>query len=396
MNKDKIDSRFTIENVRIANLKTVYDCIRSRKATTRSELSKLTGLSLPSITRIVNALTEIGYVASNGLKSDGLGRKTVTMTAVSSVGYTIGVQIDKKFIRIGIIDFANNIIARDKVPYDCYLNSAKAVIERISVIMTEMLEVNAISREKIRGAGISMPGIVNRNEGILVFSPQLGWSSLPIQNIAEEILHLPVVIDNDLKFYAYGECNKGIEGNPNSITFLYIGSGVGAAHVVDGRIFKGAFNSAGEIGHVKIDTHGILCDCGRIGCLQTHMTESSIVNKAKGILSDITSSSEVFEYMERGNQWATNIIMDLINYSAIALGILIAVYDPQVIVLGGEIIEQNSIVFQSIINRYADMGYTPINRNRAIIKSSMQGNSIIFGAAISSADIFLQNHDFSQ
>ena len=380
---------------RIANTRTIFNIIRKEKGLTRTQLADKTGLSAPSVSRILGVLSEIGYINENVSPSNNLGRKTMLISSRPGLDYSLGVQIDKNFIRAGIIDLANNLVISEKTAFECYLNSATAVLRQVALIRDELAAKAVINPKKIHSAGIAMPGAVNRKEGIQTFSPQLGWSGIPVRNIAEKILKVPVVIDNDLKFYAYGESTKGLEGNPESVTFLYIGSGVGAAHVLDGKVLKGSMNSAGEIGHVKIDNPGIMCDCGRVGCLQTHMTEGAMINKARSVISTISTSSEIFEYMDQGAEWAVNIVMELVNYAAITLGILVAVYDPHLIVLGGEIIEQNDRIFQAIVNRYTDIEYTAIGKHCKIVKSSMQGKSVILGAGIAAVDLFLNNFNFS-
>ncbi len=383
-----------VNGTKLENIRSVFDLIRSHKTMTRLELSEKTKLSLPTITRIIVNLQDLNLIEEEKQASAGLGRRTSVLKVSPSAKYSYGIHIDKKSLNLGIVGLNNSIIANKKIPFDSYLNSAKKVIEESGIRLNELATQYQIPLEQVVSVGIALPGIINPTEGIQEFSPQLGWKGLPLRSLATEILKLPVIIENDLNCHAYGESLLGVEGNPFTAVFINIGSGVGAAYVENNVVFKGSFNSAGEIGHTKIDTGGILCDCGGTGCLQTHMSEWAIVNKARKINPKVTSSKEVFDYMNEGYAWASSIIFDLINYTSIAFGLLVALYDPHVIVVGGELIDQNPAFFDYLVNRYSDTESSHMIIKRKLLKSRSGGKSVFYGAAVLALNHFLETYGF--
>lgn len=364
---------------------------------TRNILSQKTGLSLPTITRAVTDLLEGGYIhevssapEEKHRKAAGAGRKTCFLNIAAQSCYSFGIHIDKNNYKVGITDLSGKVIAFKSINCNCNVLSAKSVLQEAKNNLYELAAKHKIDTAKVKSLGIALPGVVNSSDGVLLFSPQLSWQGLPIRTIADNVFDnaLCVTVENDVKSFAYGETFKGVKGSPQSVVFLNIGSGVGSAYIENGKIFNGNFNCAGEIGHAKIDIGGILCDCGRTGCLQTHMTEKAIVDKAKKFLPHVASSQEVIESMKDGQEWASLIINELVNYSTIAIGLLVSAYDPQTVVLCGDLIEKDEIIFEKILNRHLDTEYTPFNNSCNVIRSCTNETGVFYGVCILATEKF--------
>src|SRR5699024_3844641 len=176
-----------------------------------------------------------------------------------------------------------------------FLTKLKDILHHIIQSITE--------QEKIIGIGIAMHGVVDVENGISLFAPNLKLNNIPIKEELEKEFDLVVKVENDARAMALGESWFGQHGNPFSMLVVNIGSGVGAGVVVNGKLYHGANDLAGEVGHMTIDINGEICDCGNKGCLQTFATGAAIVKRANQISNEpIKSGEEVYKLAKNGIQ----------------------------------------------------------------------------------------------
>lgn len=381
--------------LKISNIRSVFEIIRKNVKISRYELSEQTKLSLTSMTRIITKLESMGFVRESEVVSDRPGRKTKLIEVVPDSRLTAGIHIEKDFIRVGLINVVNEIVASVERKCTGKNFSAKETMDWIAGVLNELIKKTGIDPTSVVGTGIALPGVVDYEQGILHFSPQLMWQELPIKNIAQDVFPGLILVDNDINLFALGENTNGIEGRPKSVAVLSIGSGVGASFVNENGIFRGAFNMTGEIGHARVDVGGIMCECGRVGCLQTHMAQRAIINKAREIDPSIKTVNEIMAYMEEGVFWAVSIINDVVNYAAIAIGMLASLFDPETVIIGGELIEQYGSIFERIVKRYNDTEYAMLRSRCKIIESGLKDHAVWYGAAVASMSEYSSGYQFN-
>ncbi|MBW7459912.1 ROK family transcriptional regulator, partial [Paenibacillus sepulcri] len=259
------------EVIKLHNKQLVLEVIRKHRPISRAEISKATKMSATSIGRIVNELSGEGLVKETSLTSTGVGRKAIKLDIEPGGRYSIGVDIQKKRILIGVMDFSEKLVLKEQVVHTAEEAAPEATAALIAQTVRQCLEDRGIERSKVAGIGVGTPGVIDHAGGIVLLSATLGWRNIPLSAMLFEATGFNTVIDNDLKVKILGEYLFGSTKGLDKTVLINVGTGIGASLIINGEIFRGGSNSAGELGHTTLDPNGNLCSCGKRGCLQTYI-----------------------------------------------------------------------------------------------------------------------------
>jgi len=324
----------------------VLDAIRQMAPISRIQLSKYTKMSPTTITRIVQELEAEGFVLEGIAEETAIGRRPTLIHMREDALYTIGIELDCFAIRIGILDFLGKLIAFQEVKcsirhrYDEALHLLKQSIDNM---MTEY----HIAQEKLLGIGIGIPGVINNEEGIIVSSEQLKWENCHIREDLNGVFGCEVIVDNELKMQIYAEIGDIYTPQYSNCILVGIGTGIGASILLNGEVYRGIENKAGEISHITINPFGAMCHCGKRGCLSMYVSEVSLLKRTPENLN-IQSIEELLHCVNQGEQWAIDIQQDVATFLAIAINNLVCLYEPEAVIVSGEMIEHNS-TFQQLL-----------------------------------------------
>jgi glucokinase len=276
-------------------------------------------------------------------------------------------------IKIGVINEEGQILESRETP-TLAKEGGEALINRILNIIGEYKNIDRV--------GISTAGQVDHIQGKIIFASENlpGWTGMEIKKRIEEAYNIPVVVENDVNAAAIGEAFYGAAVENNTFLCLAYGTGIGGAIVENGKIYRGAFGSAGEFGHTITHVGGKHCTCGGRGCYETYASTSALVNRCMQELSMKEANGRaIFELLEEGNEdikkileeWLFEVVMGLVNF--------VHIFNPSLIVLGGGIMTQPYIIkyIQENLPKYVMPNYSKVN-----IKSAKLGNNAgILGAA---------------
>jgi glucokinase len=282
-------------------------------------------------------------------------------------------------IKIGVINEEGQILESRETP-TLAKEGGEALINRILNIIGEYKNIDRV--------GISTAGQVDHIQGKIIFASENlpGWTGMEIKKRIEEAYNIPVVVENDVNAAAIGEAFYGAAVENNTFLCLAYGTGIGGAIVENGKIYRGAFGSAGEFGHTITHVGGKHCTCGGRGCYETYASTSALVNSCIQELSMKEANGRaIFELLEEGNEdvkkileeWLFEVVMGLVNF--------VHIFNPSLIVLGGGIMTQPYIIkyIQENIPKYVMPNYSKVH-----IKSAKLGNNAgILGAAHLAIDI---------
>lgn len=336
-------------------------------------------MSAAAVGRIVGRLMEFGWIMETERVSSGIGRRATMLEIRPNALLSVGVEIDRDLVRMGLVDLDGKIVAQWERRFEPPSETG-AVADRIAEGVARLAKESRLSQGRFIGVGIGMPGMIRSAEGTVAFSAQLGWTNERFADLVERRLRMPVFLDNDLKAKALGESFAGTFANQGVAALVSIGSGVGAALVIDGNLYRGSDNMAGEIGHATIDPDGDLCECGKRGCLQTYLADREILRQASRFrpVSDI---GEIFALMGAGEDWAIEIIRRVCSYVALTIQHVVCAYNPDVIILTGDLIEKHPEIFDIVSGRIKEWITKPYGDNLRLIRSALGANSAIVGAA---------------
>ena len=198
--------------------------------------------------------------------------------------YIIGVDLGGTNIVVGAMSAdGTQHFAMRSIPTNPE-SGAEGVADRIvglieGVVLDTLAETNS-SRRDVIGVGVGAPGPLDREKGLVVVAPNLGWKNFPLRDRISERLRLPVTLDNDANCATVGEWWQGAARGGRNVVGMTIGTGIGAGIVIDGRLYRGSGGTAGEIGHTTIDLNGRHCKCGNYGCLEAYASGPAIATRA--------------------------------------------------------------------------------------------------------------------
>lgn len=370
------------------NQSLVLDMILEQGPISRAEIAKQASMSPTSASRIVASLEENNLIQEVGVKDTGIGRKATYFIPNKDSIISVGVQIDRDKIRIGFMDFigvffvlesyANNFAKPDE--------AVAFISERIEVIK----EREKITSSEIAGICVGLPGLIENKSRIVKFSAQFDWSGIPLGQMLEGETGIEVIIDNDLKLKAFGEytLDPGIEDE--DMTMIGFGSGVGSALISKGKIFRGKANFSGEIGHTVVDPYGLYCPCGNSGCIQTYIAEQFLLEEASKA-KPINSIEELLQESKKGEKWAINIIDKAVTYAAITINNVICIYNPDIVVLAGSLIENHPEIKKRIIDKCKHQIWSPAMNTFTLQVSKIGENGVVIGAGLKVRQNYIEN-----
>lgn len=281
--------------------------------------------------------------------------------------HLVGVDLGGTKILAGVFTTGFECHARIKISTKPE-RGPEGVIERIARCVRDVVDESDLSMKEIRGIGIGAPGAVNTEEGRVIFAPNLNWKDVPLKKALEKDLEVPVFLENDCKLHTLGVFDAELKGKVKHLIGIFLGTGIGAGVMIDGKLYTGFNGSAGEVGHMVIDVNGPECGCGNHGCFEAlasrraifRTIQSAVQKGQETVLVDMLGkdladmrSGDIRKAIRRGDRFVEKVIEQAAEYTGIAVGNLINLFNPEVIVLGGGIIEQLEHEMLPIIEKVA-------------------------------------------
>ena len=312
--------------------------------------------------------------------------------------YVVGVDMGGTKILAAVIGSNGQIVSRFKVMTRAD-KSAEEVINRISDCIFQSIAQANLQQSQIRGIGVGAPGVVDSKTGVIIFAPNLRWTNVALKSVLENLFEIPVSVDNDVNLGTLGEQTLGAGRGVDNLVGIFIGTGIGGGIILNGKLFYGANWTAGEIGHVILKPDGPKCSCGNRGCLEalasrtaisrhvrkaiTQQGKKSILPELNGGNLDLVRSGALAKAVERGDRVTTKAIQRAQYYLGIGVATVVGFVNPQVVVLGGGLIEAMGEDFVNGVYNFAAELALPNAMNGVEVVSAMLGDDAgVIGAAV--------------
>lgn len=248
----------------------------------------------------------------------------------------VGITIGCDEIRIGLVDIHQQIIACDKRKTNAS-RPAKEVLDEIGQKTLELLERQGIAIDQCVGAGIAVPGTIDRKNGVVRYSNNIKWKNVEIAKELANFLPIPIHVANDADCAALGEAAAGAGKECQDVIMITIGVGVGGGVILNGKIYEGKGIGASELGHMVIVEGGEPCTCGRRGCLESYASVRALVRDAKRATGKTMSPQEIFEGASLGDSALKEVADSYIRRLGIGMVNIVNIFRPQLVLLGGEL-----------------------------------------------------------
>ena len=255
--------------------------------------------------------------------------------------------------------------------------------------------------DAVKGVGVACAGQIHPETGSVVEAPNLGWRDVPLAEELRRVLRVPVLVENDVRAAAWGEFALGAGAGADSLIAVFVGTGLGSGAVLDGKLWRGAGNAAGELGHTQVVPDGIPCPCGRRGCLERYVSGSGFQGRLRAALAEgrptalkartrgdttVLTATLVEEAATEGDPVALEMWDDAVRYLTIALANYVTLVNPRVLVLGGGVIETVPALFEAAASGVPELT-TTLGRAVLRIERARLGDwsGVVGAAALASA-----------
>lgn len=311
--------------------------------------------------------------------------------------YVIGVDLGGTKILAGVFTDKLECLGRSKKSTKAQRGADK-VVERIASCVADAIDECDLDPKQIRGIGIGAPGACDPETGVVRFAPNLVWKNFPLKKELEKQLDLPVFVENDCNIQALGVFEKELGGKPKSMVGIFLGTGIGAGIVLDGKLFSGFNRTAGEIGHMVLHVGGPKCGCGNKGCFEAlasrtaifRMIEAAVKDGQKTLLTDMLGASlddmrsgDLRKAIRKGDKLVERIIEEAAEYTGIAIANVINLLNPEVIVVGGGVLDAlEDDMLAVIIETARDYAMTGTDDGIEILASKLGDDAGITGGAV--------------
>jgi predicted NBD/HSP70 family sugar kinase len=328
----------------------------------------------------VGELKEEGIVEEAGMATSTGGRKPVIIRFLPNSRYSIGVDLGRDYVRAVLTNLDSKIIEERRKELTAITENE--VLSLMKALIEELIESRSEEKDKLLGIGVSLPGTVNEKELVLEVA-----TNFRLKNMSFKELHnhfqLPVFLENEANAGAIGESRLGVAKDLKSLIYVSVTEGIGGGIFIDNDMYKGRERRAGEIGHMCIAKNGRQCNCGRKGCWETYASNRAFVKdynqKAKEKVKNI---SEVIQRFEAGEEIAAQVVEEYIDNLAEGIESLIFIFNPDYIVIGGEISKHSNIFNGKLSNRIFNNNEFYKEGDVNILFSSLGEDSNILGASL--------------
>ncbi|MEE1826001.1 ROK family glucokinase [Streptomyces sp. BE20] len=305
---------------------------------------------------------------------------------------TIGVDVGGTKIAAGVVDEAGEILARTRVPTPA---DPQWAVDAIAQAVRELKE----QYPDVAAAGIGAPGFVDRDRSTVIFAPNIDWEDEPLRGRIEELTGLPAVVENDANCAAWAEYRYGAAAGHSDMVLITVGTGIGGGLVLDGRLHRGRFGVAGEIGHLNMVPDGLPCGCGGKGCweqygsgraLRRYGREKSAADPVRGKrmlelndgVAETIRGIHITQAAEEGDPLALECYAELADWLGRGMADLAALFDPGVFVLGGGVSDSGRLLLDPVAKAFEQYLTGGVHRPRAEVVLSSTGSAAgIAGAA---------------
>ncbi|WP_276973477.1 DNA-binding transcriptional regulator NagC [Tatumella ptyseos] len=378
-----------IDLVKQLNSAAVYQLIDQDGPISRIQIAEISQLAPASVTKITRQLIERGLIKEVEQQASTGGRRAISIVTVNEGFHTIAIRLGRKDTTLALFDLGGALLTEKHypIPDDSVPALEQALFAAIDAFI---IECEPVLQELI-AISVILPGLVDPVQGIVRFMPHIGDTGWPLVRNLEARFKTACFVGHDIRSLALAEHYFGASRDCADSILVRIHRGTGAGIIVNGNIFYGSNGNVGEIGHVQVDPLGERCYCGNFGCLETLASNTAIVKRAQSLLAkgypgeltaDACTMADICTAANNGDPLAQNLIKDVGYHLGKALAMMINLFNPQKIVLAGDITGAESVLFP-IIQRCIDTQVlNDFRRHLPVVRSQLDNRSAIGAFAL--------------
>lgn len=374
-----------VDLVKQLNSAAVYRLIDLQGPISRIQVADVSQLAPASVTKITRQLLERGLIKEVAQQASTGGRRAISLTTESAPFHSIAIRLGRDYIELTLFDLSGKHIASSAHTfiYSTQQELTDGLLEHIRQFIGEN---QSVMRELV-AFGITMPGLIDPENGIIEYMPHIEVDSFPLSEIIREKFGVSCFVGNDIRGLALAEHYFGASQDCKDSILVSVHHGTGAGIIVNGQVFLGFNRNVGEIGHIQIDPLGDKCQCGNFGCLETVASDPAIIRHVQALLDqgypsslqdleDITMPA-ICEAANQGDELASQALIKVGNQLGKALAMTVNLFNPQKIVIAGNITLAKDIVFPAIRRCVETQSLSTFHKDLPIVESELYSQPTI-------------------
>ncbi len=326
------------------------------KSLTNAYLVNETGLSLPTVSNLLSELSDEGYVEIRGSGKSSGGRRPNLVGLTNHAFYSIAVDLERYTGTMALIN-SNNEVLSELRKFDINIYDKDETIKILSEEINGFINHNADKKDRLIGVGISLPGLTNSEKGINYNF--LNFGNISLSELLRKKVGKPVYIINDAQARALAELIFGKAKNVKNTLVIYLGMGLGTGLILNGELYRGSFGFAGEFSHIPVVDNGILCHCGKRGCLETiasgsaleHLAKEGLAKGEHSVLSQLVNKKtgrinymDVINSALKGDSFSIEILSKVGAELGRGIAMLVQILNPELIIFGGQMVKAGHLL----------------------------------------------------
>jgi predicted NBD/HSP70 family sugar kinase len=342
----------SLESLRHLNRLRVIHALREEGQISRADIARRTGLSRSTVSSLVADLQADGLVVERAgqaaASSAQGGRPPVLLAFDPSAGAAVGVDFGHRHLRVAVADLSSRILAERAVPLDTDHAAEEGLVAAADLVHEALAEAG-IGADRVIGAGLGLPGPIRQEDQVVGSSAILpGWVGVAAGAELRRRLDIPIFVDNDANLGALAEAAFGAARDASDLIYLKASSGIGAGLILNGRLYRGAAGLAGELGHVLVDSDGIVCRCGNRGCLETLAATGALVELLRRSHGEDVTVPKMLALARDGDLGCRRVIGDAGRAIGRAVSVLLNVLNPELLVVGGDLAVAGDLLLDGV------------------------------------------------
>ncbi|WP_159653773.1 DNA-binding transcriptional regulator NagC [Vibrio atypicus] len=368
-----------VDLVKQLNSAAVYRLIDQQGPISRIQVADVSQLAPASVTKITRQLLERGLIKEVAQQASTGGRRAISLTTEVEPFHSVAVRIGRDYIQFSLYNLGGKELASDYTEF--FYTTQEELVDGLLSHLKQFIAANHNTINQMIAIGISLPGLVNPETGVVEYMPNITIDNLGLAELVRNTFHVQCFVGNDVRGMALAEHYFGASKDCQDSILVSVHRGTGAGIIVNGQVFLGFNRNVGEIGHIQIDPLGEQCQCGNFGCLETVAANPAIVERvnkliAQGYESSLTTLDsitigDVCEHANLGDELAKQSLVRVGNQLGKAIAITINLFNPQKVIIAGNITQCEEIVFPAIRRNVENQSLTTFHSDLPIVASQI-------------------------
>ncbi|TDQ37462.1 ROK family protein [Aureibacillus halotolerans] len=378
--------------VKKINKSIVLDEVEKKGPISRAQISKNTNLNKATVSTMVAELIQSSLVHEIGPGQSSGGRKPVMLYFNHRAGFSIGIDLGVYHFLAVLTDLKGAILF--EIKEELNNQNFDAVCDQLIAVIERLISKAPESPYGVIGIGIGVPGLISR-DGVIRFAPNLNWTDEHMRPRLEQHFHLPVIIENEANAGCHGEHLYGVGQFSDNMVYASVGAGIGTGLILQGKLYTGVMGSAGEMGHMTIETNGKKCRCGNRGCWELYASETALLSHAKRSNLYATAPptlSDIIDQLHNADPEILQTIQQIGIYLGIGLSSIIHTFNPELIVIGNRMAQLEKWLANPVAQTLVDRVSPKQLEGTKISYSTLNHHACALGSASFATAAFLSEH----